>query len=563
MGRLPSLLIVALLAPLSLSGAVYDVGANTTFSSFTSALLTLASDAAGLPATETLTVRAYAGVYNESVQVPIVSQPVELKGGTGEFPLLNASGAYGVKVSGLAQVLIEGLSIQNYSQVGIYLANCQSAVVQGNFLKNNATEILVQDSPQALIRANGLQVSGSGILVQNSPGAVVQANTCDPLVSSYSSAATFINSPNSWASANIFSGALNGLVVISSDSVTVSANAVLARGGIQGLSVDNSQGVWLLNNLSVGQSIGVQVQNSAEVGIQNNTVWDHFKGLSIKNSQDALLRNNIVQGDSCIDTDAFSQGFMDSENNNLVGNNWLVVSASTYATLADWQAAGKDTIQSLSVNPAFLNPSGSHPLDFALQAGSPVQGIGQNLSSLFSTDYFMDLRPASGPWEPGFHALDNYSPTPTPTPTISPVLPTRTPSPTSTPTRTPVQPSTATPTPTVSASRTPSLTATASWSPTAYPNKKDKIIAYPNPFNPTGGGKLNFVFDPGEDVILKVYDLAGGFVAEVQPQAIQGSLGYASWDGRDAAGGLLPAGLYFAIVRSSKGAHFTRFTLVY
>jgi nitrous oxidase accessory protein NosD len=554
--------------PLYIHGAVYDVGPNTTYASFNAALISASADALGLPPTETITVQAKAGVYSESVQVPPFSQPLQIMAVFGENVVISstAASAYGIHVSGCPNVLIQGLKINNHLQAGVLIDSCPGATLRLNQLSDNSTELWIKSSPNVLVSDNILQPSnGSAFLMQDSPNSAIQYNQVsksDPANSDYSSGITVTNSAGSLLFRNRVFDALTGFSIFASNAVTLSANVSLARAGTTGVVIDNSNGCWLRNNLLVGQDYGLQVQYSPFNAIHNNSIWSHgTAGIFLQGSPSVVLRNNILNGFAALVVDASNQSTLDSNYNDLLGSVYTALGASTYATLGDWQATSHDTLQSLSADPIFVNASGAQDTDFQLQGGSPVQGHGQDLSSLFSVDYFDNQRLA--PWDQGFHGLNVLPATPSPTFTASPIVPTATPTPTISPTVSPTPTyspiATATPTPTIS----PLNTITPTNSPTAYPIKHDKLVSYPNPYNPGLGIPLNFVFDPADSVSLRIFDISGALVVELASQNILGSSGYATWDGKGEGNRILPAGLYFAVLRSSKGNHFTRFTIIY
>ena len=566
MRRIASLLILGILSPFCALAAVYNVGSGPgSYPSIAAAMLSITADASGIPATETISVQVFGGTYSGLGSVPLIAQPLIVSAAAGTFPIISSGAAFGISVSGLAHLGIQGFRIQNFSQAGIFLENCPAALVNQNTLSNDSIEIWLKNSPQAVISSNSLSTAGTALLLQDSPGAAITHNASQGFGGgSYSSGFTLTNSASSLIMNNQVSGALNGINLIGCNAVTLSANTVVSRGGIQGISLDSSDGCWLLNNLVLGQSTGVKIQGSNNAALHNNSVWDHsIRGLRINSSAPLQLRNNIIQGDTALAMDAASQAGLDSQYNDLKGETYVALGNAIYADLSDWQGTGNDTLQSISSDPLFANASGNQAADFKLQGGSPVLGLGQNLAALFSTDYFDDLRPAAGAWDLGFHAPNSTPPSPSPSFTASPVVPTVTVTPSPSPTLTPSYSPTATVTVTVIGTKTSTVSPTPTLTVSPYPVKRDKLVSYPNPYNPSLGSPLNFVFDPSDEVTLKIYDIAGGFIIELPATNIQGSQGYAFWGGRDDGGRAVAPGLYFAIIRSPKGNRFTRFTIVY
>ena len=562
-------LLIALFWPLLLDAAVYDVGpAPSTFNSIAAAFVSVTADAPGLPATETITVLVNGGSYSSLGVVPLMAQPLIVSAVAGTQPLISSGGSFGISISGVANVTLQGLSVKNFSQAGVILENCPAARVIDNTLSNNSTELWLKNCPGAYVSGNSLFASSSAMRVEDSPGSLLRHNYTQPYFSGlYSQGITVTNSAGTTVFHNWVTDANNGLTFIGCDAVTISANVVVARAGspVQAITLDSSNGCWVLNNLAVGQLTGIVLHNAASAGIHNNTVWDHvLRGLRATNSPQLLLRNNIFAGDTALFLDAASMASLDSQYNDLVGQTQLAQGGSTaYPDLSSWQGTGNDTLQSISADPLFSDANGSLASDFMLQGGSPVQGRGLDLSALFLNDYFDNLRPSGSAWEQGFHALIGTPATPTPTYTISPIVATPTPSPSATATPSPAFSPTQSAVPTASPTRTQSATITPTFSPTAYPFKRDKLVSYPNPYNASLGAPLNFVFDPADGVSLRIFDIAGGLIAEIPAAGIQGQAGYASWDGRADSGERIAVGLYLAVLRSPKGNHFTRFTVVY
>lgn len=73
----------------------------------------------------------------------------------------------------------------------------------------------------------------------------------------------------------------------------------------------------------------------------------------------------------------------------------------------------------------------------------------------------------------------------------------------------------------------------------------DRILAFPNPFNPGGRGRLALKFSPlGRAVRVRIYDRSWRLVRELDGSDVDSGAGLAWWDGRDSRGGLLPSGVY-------------------
>jgi hypothetical protein len=72
---------------------------------------------------------------------------------------------------------------------------------------------------------------------------------------------------------------------------------------------------------------------------------------------------------------------------------------------------------------------------------------------------------------------------------------------------------------------------------------------YPNPFNSTT--VINFELPQATDVSLIVYNLLGQEVVQLKNTSLRAGFYHAWWAGQDNAGRLVPAGLYFAMLKAS------------
>jgi hypothetical protein len=87
-----------------------------------------------------------------------------------------------------------------------------------------------------------------------------------------------------------------------------------------------------------------------------------------------------------------------------------------------------------------------------------------------------------------------------------------------------------------------------------------QLRAAPNPFS----GRVEFAFalDRPQPVQLAIYDVAGRHVRTLVEATLPAGNHGAAWDGRDAAGRLRPAGVYFYFLRSEGRDVVRRLTLV-
>jgi hypothetical protein len=88
---------------------------------------------------------------------------------------------------------------------------------------------------------------------------------------------------------------------------------------------------------------------------------------------------------------------------------------------------------------------------------------------------------------------------------------------------------------------------------------------YPNPFNPqqTTWQVLLHSASQDRDISLTVYNLLGKKIAALTPIAAGQQATRFSWDGRDAAGNRLPAGIYFARIRAGGRVSLQRIVLTW
>ena len=486
----------------------------------------------------------------------------------GYTPLFSGAGSTGIHISGLAHVTLKGLKVQGNYGDSVRVDAAPYLTVDSLTLQGAAVSAITANSCPNLTLTNNLLLpaTGTAIYLSSCADAFVWFNRVD--ASSAPSYGFVVQSSHrAWLDQNNSGAAEQAFNIFSSSNVTVSANVAINRGGTQsrGLVLDNAPYTWVLKNLLIGQSYGVEALASTACAFMQNTVWEHGPAAlrTRSNCAPLILRNNLWQGVIVFFLDSATQAGMDSNNQGFnFSTGQFGLGVSSYPALSDWQVTGNDA-QSLVADPAFVNGSGSQPSDFKLSLASPVQGYGANLSSLYTTDYFLNALP-SGPatWDPGFHVISAPQSTPSPTP----VLPTATFTPSATMTASPSATPTVTASPvgTLTNTPTPSKTATVTLTPTVtpYPIQHDRVITYPNPYHPSAGMQ-NIVFDPADEATIKLLDMNGQLVLEILPANIQASLGHASWNGKDKEGRAVPSGLYFCVIKTNKATHFVRFTVLY
>ena len=152
-------------------------------------------------------------------------------------------------------------------------------------------------------------------------------------------------------------------------------------------------------------------------------------------------------------------------------------------TLANWQAATGQDAHSISMNPQYINPTGSaNTVDLHILISSPCVGAGITIPGI-TVDFDGQIRPNP----PSIGADEPIAPTPTATPTATATA-TFTPTATATATFTPTATATATFTPTATPTATFTPTATATATSTSTPSATATATFTPTPtatFTPT------------------------------------------------------------------------------
>lgn len=559
-------------APLS-ADALYDVGSNTTFATFNAAFAQALAENPG-PFGVTVRVRAMVpapGALDLDAGLlglqPQPAHPLVIEAGSGVAAVISGAGAYGIRISGVANVTVQGLTVQGFSVNSVKLQNAANASFLNNVLKGaGAGAVDAKDCNNLVLRGNSLSAPDgtTAVLVDGCDSALLQDNTVLS-ASAPSYGLVLRSSAHAQMLGNRADNADKAFNVFSSAAVTVNANVAIGRGKSYGLVLDNSPGVLITRNLLVGQTIGLELQSSKDCGAYQNTVWEHgTAGLHVGTSSGNLtLRNNLFHGYFALYFSSASQSTVNSNYNGYGFTSQMGVGTGSYVTLGDWQVTGQDAT-AINADPLFAGVSGTQPEAFKLQPGSPMRGFGTDLSALLSSDYFGNpLAAAPAIWDPGIHVVSAVQNTPTPTPTPTMVQPTATPTYTATPTVTPSFTASPIGTATFTPSITPTLTVTPTFTVTPYPFRHDRVLSYPNPWSPSSGAPLNIVFEPDANATLRLFDMAGELLIQLPDSAIQAQLGHAVWDGRDREGSLVPSGLYVLVVNTPRGTRFSRFTVLY
>jgi hypothetical protein len=88
----------------------------------------------------------------------------------------------------------------------------------------------------------------------------------------------------------------------------------------------------------------------------------------------------------------------------------------------------------------------------------------------------------------------------------------------------------------------------------------------PNIFNPVKGGKVKIKYDiadPGENVTIKIYDVAGNEVCSLINEEFHTSNTYIKdWDGRDNSGKVVSSGVYILLMKTSSKTQMQRIIVI-
>ena len=175
----------------------------------------------------------------------------------------------------------------------------------------------------------------------------------------------------------------DGFIFVWLHSGTNSTTATIANNTVIGGG--NSVGINCFNEF--GTSGGVTTTYSTSNNIINNVstaiaVFDHTSSTLNSDDNDIYL---VPDSTKC----SFSS-----------------TGSSVYKTWASWQGLGYDT-HSITNNPS-LGSTVAPAFNFQPQVGSPVIGLGGNLSAVFGTDAKGSVRSASAAWDTG--AFNSFSP---------------------------------------------------------------------------------------------------------------------------------------------------------
>lgn len=193
------------------------------------------------------------------------------------------------------------------------------------------------------------------------------------------------------------------------ESVTVQ-NSIIAQSTSQGIDVGQSIDVAFVNNLiaaNTDDGLRILAENTNPV-VYHNVISGNSTGLEIQNlTTGALVYNNILYGnDTAVD---YSAGTVSGADYNDYYANTTI--SPGYATLAALQVGLNLEMNSLEVDPVFVDPDATEP-DLHLQATSPLIDAGYDTSAVVTTDGDDETRPYGAGADIGFDELP-VVPTPT------------------------------------------------------------------------------------------------------------------------------------------------------
>src|SRR5271157_54250 len=146
---------------------------------------------------------------------------------------------------------------------------------------------------------------------------------------------------------------------------------------------------------TVGDNSGLRVWNDSTgqlygtVEMQNNTLYS----------------DNVAFGGACITVDSGSTTGGVTVTNDIIdtcgGGSISGTTTHDYNDCFNAGATCPTETHGITTNPSFVSTTAPYiPTNFELQSGSPAIGAGVNLSSIFTTDYFGNVR--TSPWNMGF-----------------------------------------------------------------------------------------------------------------------------------------------------------------
>jgi hypothetical protein len=281
------------------------------------------------------------GQYNAGVNIQNSTGGVTLSGVTTQ-----ASLSYGILAQGSTAVTVTGVTALNNGSIGIVFKAMSSSTIASSSSHNNGNHgISLQggsgntaagntsygNADPSLRVATGIDVSGGSL------GAIVERNT------TYS---------NQDSGIEIYSG---------SDNAIVRRNLSYDNGD-HGLDCNNSAGGSFVGNTVVGNpTAGINLEGTT--GCINSVVGDN---ISSQNGTDPARTHGDIR------VDAMSIPGTTVNRNVVFGPSsspLYIWGASSYSTLASFQAASLQELNGIVADPAFVNLAGR---DLHIQIGSPA-----------------------------------------------------------------------------------------------------------------------------------------------------------------------------------------------
>jgi len=438
---------------------IYEVGSGKTYSTITAALAQLYTDVGSNAFTETQTIRVYDGTYTETVAPdtnlnPTADYGLVIEAAAGNSPVIDGESTRvnGIYVLTIDYVTSDGFTVKNCTTNGIYYySKSRHGIIKNNVCYSNGHGIHVYTSSTYATVNNNFSFSntGDGIWFENAShygtvhsnncylngnsGIDIKASTnmniyncncysnstygmnfrsgansdtvCGCICYSNTSHGIYAQSTNSNLTIHdcIFYSNLDGVRASNTAGVVFYNNYCYSNSSNGLLIYTNSTNSIAYNNVCIFNKIGLQFNNATGGKIYNNTCALNTNNAIYGNSGATGLtsKNNIlyqVNGAACAFYGA-SSGL--STDYNCFYFSGTAVPVSGYATLALWQATGRD-LNSINSDPLFLLLNGLSASDYKLSYDSPCINVATDLSATFTIDYFGTTRPA-GAWDMGFH----------------------------------------------------------------------------------------------------------------------------------------------------------------
>jgi len=415
------------------------------------------------------TVAVSPGTYDENVTLPrsgTSTAPIAFVAVDGGDVVIRG-GTHGFTLSNRSWIEIDGFTIRDTTDDGIYVSGGSHVTIDGN-------RITGAGQPVSGKIGNGIRLSGTTDSTVSDN--VVDHNSDTGIFVSSGATGVTVTRNQCFENAREYTRAAAGIELYDSDGNVVSFNVahdnedsgVGLRGGSSG-------------NLVVGNVVyangdhGIDLSNASSNRVVSNSVYKNTtSGINAEGSSTSTtLANNVSvdngvnsprsSGNIRVDSTATSGTSLDFDLVDLGGSGTMIVWGSkSYGSLASFRSATGQEQHGIEADPEWEAPASG---DFHLTSGSPaVDSADSDASGETTIDADGNPRvddpgtPNTGsgdrPYDDrGAYELQGGSgpqPTPTRTPTSPPgPTPTRTPTPQSppTPTRTPTSPPGATPTP--------------------------------------------------------------------------------------------------------------------